>query len=97
MGEKPQRNMVSALGRMLTFYGLMVVQRGDGVLVVKGGNFDPNASWMEPSNHNALRLTRIITSLRLFKLDSHADALQAFLCGLPELTGHPSRPYWWSA
>ena len=63
---------------MLTFYGLMVVQRGDGVLVVKGGNFDPNASWMEPSNHNALRLTRIITSLRLFKLDSHADALQAF-------------------
>ena len=78
MGEKPQRNMVSALGRMLTFYGLMMVQRGDEVLVVKGGNFDPNASWMEPSDHNALRLTRIITSLRLFKLDSHADALQAF-------------------
>ena len=35
--------MVSALGSMLMFYGLMMVQRGDEVLVVKGGNFDPNA------------------------------------------------------
>ncbi|CAN0252809.1 unnamed protein product, partial [Scytosiphon promiscuus] len=93
-GEKPQRNMVSALGRMLEFYGLTIVERWNMLYVRKGENFDLNAKWMEASDHNALRLTRIISSLRAFKLEDYADALQEFLCELPELRGHPSQEFW---
>lgn len=96
-GEHLRSNMLLALQRMMSFYGLEIVQGGDEVWVLKGGNFDPNAQWLKPSDHNALRLTRILTSLRLFQLGSYANALQAFLCGLPELRTHPSQDFWQSA
>eukprot|EP00904_Undaria_pinnatifida_P003108 jgi/Undpi1/12799/HiC_scaffold_7.g02466.m1 len=96
---KPRRNMVSALGKMLSFYRLRIMpDEGPAVRIAKGGNFDPNkAEWTRPSNHNALRLTRIISSLRLFELDLYANALQVFLRDMPELRDHPSQRYWQSA
>eukprot|EP00904_Undaria_pinnatifida_P003107 jgi/Undpi1/12798/HiC_scaffold_7.g02465.m1 len=96
---KPRRNMVSALGKMLSFYRLRIIpDEGPAVRIAKGGNFDPNkAEWTRPSNHNALRLTRIISSLRLFELDLYANALQVFLRDMPELRDHPSQRYWQSA
>ena len=89
--------MLLALQRIMSFYGLEMVPGGDEVWVVKGGNIDPNAQWMKPLDHNALRLTHILTLFRLFQLGAYANALQAFLCGLPELRTHPSQDFWRSA
>ncbi|CAN0546730.1 unnamed protein product [Laminaria digitata] len=84
---------------MFVFYNLrMEVEPGEEANIVKGANFKANYKWLEPSNHNALRLTRIIASLRHFRLELYANALQVFqLCNLPELDGHPSKGYWWAA
>lgn len=96
-----QETMLRCFCRMLEFYGLELFEGGgDGsVEVEKGANFNPHARWMtyhgDTPDHNALRLTRILTSLRLFSLERHADALKfCLLQSLPQLSRHPSRAYW---
>lgn len=96
-----QETMLRSFCRMLEFYGLELFEDGrDGsVEVEKGPNFDPHARWMtyhgDTPDHNALRLTRILTSLRLFSLERYADALKIYLLqSLPQLSRHPSRAYW---
>ncbi|CAM9110244.1 unnamed protein product, partial [Laminaria digitata] len=97
-GEHVRGKMLWVLARMLRLYRLkMVVKHGDELRVETGDGFTPDAKLMEPSDHNSLRLTRIIASLRLFRLEEHANALQAFLCGLSEVKDHPSQTYWGSA
>ena len=56
-----------ALERMLEFYGLLLVQEGDEApQVVRSPDFGRRAAvWLAPGNHNFLRLTRILKSLRL--------------------------------
>ncbi|HEX8915365.1 MAG TPA: opioid growth factor receptor-related protein, partial [Humisphaera sp.] len=39
-------------------------------------------NWLTPGNHNLLRLTRILDSLRTLGLGPHADALLAALEGV---------------
>lgn len=61
----------AAFDRMLAFYGL----RRNGERVVEDATFASRAQWLTPGNHNHLRLTRIITSLRLLGLEREAHAL----------------------
>ncbi len=62
---------------MMDFYGLVVEQLDAGRMrVVQGGDFDRRSrNWVTPHNHNHLRLTRIIGSVRMLGLPSHGDAL----------------------
>ena len=59
--------------RMLAFYGF--AGEGDQV-VVEGPRFAAAAqNWLHAGNHNHLRLTRILRSLRVLGLEQEAAAL----------------------
>jgi hypothetical protein len=59
---------------MLAFYGLEM--RGTVSLsVTRASSFTERAeNWVTPSNHNHLRITRILKSLRLLGLEAEAAA-----------------------
>ena len=70
--EKLRRELRASLDRMLLFYGF--VRHGDAVF--QGEHFAARAvNWLTPGNHNHLRLTRIIRSLRILGLETEAQAL----------------------
>ena len=57
--------------------------------------------WLRPHDHNHLRITRIIRSLRLLRGDEEADAFRAAILSMVEATRAPvsarSRGYWSTA
>ncbi len=57
--------------------------------------------WLRPHDHNHLRITRIIRSLRLLRGDAEAEAFKAAILSIVEATGAPvsarSRGYWQTA
>jgi len=57
--------------------------------------------WLMPNDHNHLRITRIIRSLRLLVGDDQADAFKAAILSMTEATRAPisarSRGYWATA
>lgn len=70
-----------SLDRMLAFYGLI----WQNERIVPGDSFDKRSRiWLTPVNHNYLRLTRIITSLRLLGDDAGAAALFRCLAEIDE-------------
>jgi hypothetical protein len=62
--------------RMLNFYGLRLTQTEIGEPTVeRAHNYeDRRRNWLRPSNHNFLRITRILKSLNLMGLDPLAAA-----------------------
>ena len=80
---KLRESLAAAFNRMAAFYGFEVRTASGKTSIVKSRDW-PNrsANWLTPRNHNMLRITRIITSLRLFGLDHLA---QAFFAALTEL------------
>jgi hypothetical protein len=62
-----------SLERMLRFYGLEL--RDDPLEVIPAENFrDRAADWLDPGNHNHLRITRILKCCALTGLDAEARA-----------------------
>ena len=57
--------------------------------------------WLRPHDHNHLRITRIIRSLRLLRGEEEADAFRAAILYMVEVTQAPvsarSRGYWMTA
>ena len=66
-----RENMVRALDRMLAFYGLV----REGTVIVQAPAFAQHAGWLTQRNHNHLRLTRMLKSLRLLGNEDLALAL----------------------
>jgi Opioid growth factor receptor (OGFr) conserved region len=64
--------------RMLAFYGL---EWSDNV-IVRGKDFSAHRQWLTEENHNHLRLTRIMKSLRLLGEEEAAAALLDCLMGI---------------
>ncbi len=72
------RNMQTSFRRMLAFYG-MEIQEADQLRVARAVSFaERSQNWLTPSNHNHLRITRILKSLRLLGLE--AEAIAFFEC-----------------
>jgi hypothetical protein len=71
--EQLQNNLRKSFERILLFLGLRQEGNGD---VVEGDNFTARAEdvWDYP-NHNWLRITRILRSLMLLRLEPEAQAL----------------------
>jgi opioid growth factor receptor-like protein len=70
-----QQNLRASFLRMLQFYGLRMTA-SPPVVVEKAPNFDSRVdNWLSSGNHNHLRITRIIRSLRLLGLEREAQAL----------------------
>jgi hypothetical protein len=72
--------VAQALSRMLAFYGLSET-RGQGHVTIEPAADFPARSrnWLHAGNHNHLRLTRILTCLRLLGLEDESRALLACL------------------
>ena len=75
-----RQRLLRSLGVMLDFYGLRLEAGDNGTLrIERGSGFaEKSRGWLRPGDHNHLRLTRILTSLRLLGLDDHSRAL--FTC-----------------
>jgi Opioid growth factor receptor (OGFr) conserved region len=76
-----QGRLRTAFQRMLIFYGFAL--EGDGV--VEGPRFAAaSRNWLHAGNHNHLRLTRMLRSLRVLALEREAAALWEALRALYE-------------
>ncbi len=65
----------AAFLRMLAFYGFRLDNSSGTPAVVRAINFaERSRSWLTPANHNHLRITRILKSLRLLGLEPEAAA-----------------------
>ena len=75
-----------SLVRMLAFYGLRLLDHGEGPMVERADNWAGRASaWLTPHTHNHLRLTRMMKSLALVGLPALARALRDALLREAEL------------
>jgi len=84
-----QENLRTSFLRMLRFYGLAM----EGGHVTAAPIFAARSSnWLWANNHNHLRITRILVSLRLLGLESEAQAFYAFLAALYEREKGNARP-----
>ncbi len=73
-----QRNMETSLLRMLAFYGLEMVEFPGPIVRPSPCFAQHSENWLTESNHNHLRITRILKSLRILGLKS--EALAFFNC-----------------
>jgi hypothetical protein len=95
-----QANVLRALRRMLAFYGFLMEEPSSGAVSITPSG-DVRHHWLSPGNHNYLRITRILTSLRLIGLGEYA---RAFFAALEHLyaehgreIGETTYSYWRSA
>jgi hypothetical protein len=91
-------NLRRSFDRMLGFYGF----EWSGGAVRRGKIWpDRSALWLNPYNHNYLRLTRIMKSLALLGQEELARALREALLAeydrAPERIGPTTRSYWQNA
>lgn len=91
-----QDNMVKCTMRMLKFYGLNI-NGAEGI--VKGANWEERSKeWIKPKNHNFLRLTRMIRSLKLCGMEHWAECLHDCLCKIYEehkgVIGPLTKQFW---
>lgn len=69
--------LIAGFNRMANFYGFVVTPFADGsVQLDLAPDFAARSrNWLTPANHNYLRLTRILTSLRTLGCEDEAEAL----------------------
>ena len=100
--ERLQAELIASFKQMLDFYGFMF-REDDGCLSVeRSPNWEARLeNWLTPENHNFLRITRILTSLRTLGLVRHARALLAALEAVykeyPDFIGNRTVGFWRSA
>ena len=85
--------------RMLRFYGLRAAGAAGTLRVEPSASFaSRSAGWLRPGDHNHLRLTRILTSLRLLGLEEESRALAGCLRALaaahPGAVSQVTLEYW---
>jgi hypothetical protein len=77
--------------RMLRFYGL-AFEDGDNPSVGRAAGFELRArNWLTLNNHNHLRITRILRSLRLLGLEAEAKAFYSCLSRIYEEEVHAGK------
>ena len=75
-----QENLLQSLRRMLAFYGLKCIANENGVRILPSTEWEVRKdNWLTSHNHNHLRITRILISLRLLGLVEYAVAFFAQL------------------
>ena len=85
-----QEGLYLSFSRMLRFYGLAI--EGGSTPMPFVMETSHVSRWRTPGDHNALRISRIITCLRLFDLNPLANAFKLYL--QQSLPTHPSQQYW---
>jgi Opioid growth factor receptor (OGFr) conserved region len=70
-----RRNMLASFLRMLAFYGLEIVESNPPAVRRAASFAERSKNWLTTSNHNHLRITRILKSMRILGLETEAAAL----------------------
>lgn len=75
--DELKQNLLKSLVLMLGFYGLKLLSNDlNKIEIIKNDNYsERKREWINPSNHNYLRLTRILTCLKLLGLERYSQAL----------------------
>ncbi|KAH8661988.1 opioid growth factor receptor conserved region-domain-containing protein [Xylariales sp. PMI_506] len=96
-----KQNLRRAFARILSFYGFVVTsgtEEGGEIKVTPKGNAGSGFRfWLKSMDHNHLRITRIIRSLRVLGLKDEAVAFYAALastCASYGRVGRSSQEYW---
>jgi hypothetical protein len=91
-------NMVRTVRRMLQFYGFAVDESGGVSAVRITPVYAARRHWLSPGDHNYLRITRILTSLKLVGMEPWAAAFFEGLSQLyrqqSSLVGSDTFSYW---
>ena len=74
--EHLRTRLEKSLKVMLSFYGLQCNELGSAdIKITKSDEYQQRKpDWVEPGNHNYLRITRILTSLSILGLKNYAQA-----------------------
>ncbi|HIK14447.1 MAG TPA: hypothetical protein IGS53_04030 [Leptolyngbyaceae cyanobacterium M33_DOE_097] len=97
-----RQNLLHSFTVMLLFYGLQREQQNGAIAIHRAANYPQRKSeWVQPFNHNFLRITRILKCLRLFGLRTEAEAFYACLHSIyqenSQQIGHETFQYWMKA
>jgi Opioid growth factor receptor (OGFr) conserved region len=98
--ELLRQRLARSLDTMLRFYGLQLrcTPQGDPVVEKSPAFASRRVAWLNPGNHNHLRLTRILTSVFMLGLPREALALQQCLIDLahkhPEAVTRRTLRFW---
>ncbi len=98
-----QRRLLAAFDRILRFYGYRRLVSPEGGVHVEPLDDWPDhaANWLQPYNHNHLRLTRIMKCLEALGRVDDAKALQRALMALadahPRAVSAATKRYWKAA
>src|SRR5262245_25032496 len=73
--ERLRGELALSFRQMLAFYGFLLREGEGGMSVERSSEWSARSrNWLAPGNHNFLRITRILTSLRILGLSDEADA-----------------------
>ena len=73
--DELKSRLLSSFRRMLQFYGLQCLETDGTIAITIADSFpERRQDWLNWGDHNHLRITRILTSLRLLGLDQYAQA-----------------------
>lgn len=101
-GLKARINLKNMFIRMLQFYGFTLIDTPEIIKCEYSSTFSESAkNWLTPNNHNFLRITRILISLRLLGLSEYAIAFYRILDELysmiPDIISKKTYKYWANA
>ena len=95
-----RQRLLRSLTTMLGFYGLALASGArEAPRISPASDFGARRrDWLHAGNHNHLRLTRILSSLRLLGLEEHGHALYACLAAIardhPHAVSATTLAYW---
>lgn len=94
-----KNRLLTSFKHLLQFYGLQCAEDNAAISVTTADTFpERRENWLNWGNHNHLRITRILTSLRLLGLDAYAQAFFQCLTQIyrtaPDAIDSRSYDYW---
>jgi len=98
-----RQNLLHSFTVMLQFYGLRREPQESGAIAIHRADNYPQRQreWVQPFNHNFLRITRILKCLVLFGLRAEAEAFYACLQSIyqenAQQIGYETFQYWTKA
>jgi hypothetical protein len=88
--EDLKRRLLVSFEMMLKFYGFKMEEVEAQVRISESDDFTAKKrNWLNPGNHNYLRITRILTCLRLLGLEQYSQAFFACLTKVYEVEPGP--------
>jgi len=87
---KLHENLIRSFRLMLDFYGFEMHEDGDGeIRIQQAQDFEEKSSyWLNPYNHNFLRITRILRSMTILGCKNYAETFLACLNDLYDKYHH---------